>query len=81
MQAPHHEHLESKVIVEEPYVASNLDLADKFEHSEVLSELGGCTQMIPRSQTRTSLMILNPLQGYVAVGGLTKEPVHSTLAF
>ena len=41
MQAPHREHLESKVIVEEPNDASNLDLTDEFEHSEVLSELEG----------------------------------------
>ena len=41
MQAPHREHLESKVIAEEPDVASNLDLTDEFEHSEVLSELEG----------------------------------------
>ena len=41
MQIPHREHLESKVIVEEPDVASNLDLTDEFEHSEVLSELEG----------------------------------------
>ena len=41
MQAPHREHLEAKVIVEEPNDASNLDLTDQFEHSEVLSELEG----------------------------------------
>ena len=32
---------ESKVIAEEPDVANNLDLADQFEHSEVLSEFEG----------------------------------------
>ena len=43
MPAPHREHLhvESKVIVEEPNDASNLDLTDEFEYSEVLSELEG----------------------------------------
>ena len=49
MQAPHREHLESKVIAEEPDVASNLDLTDEFEHSEVLKGLYSDDSPLPSS--------------------------------